>query len=247
MANAGPNGDICFGQTFQLQGSGGTGFEWTPSTYINAGMTTAQPVVEPDKTIEYSLHVTDANGCRSLQPDMVVVQVTPPIQVTVSKDTSAAIGDQFQLHASSSATDYEWSPAIGLDDPYSKDPIVTVGANDVTYKVTVTTSAGCKGEAFVTIKVYDGPEIYVPNAFTPNGDGRNEVFKPFPVGIKKLNYFRVFNRWGQLVYSTTDFNKGWDGRIGGAMQPPGTYVWMAEGITKDDRVITKKGTVTLIQ
>jgi len=246
IADAGPNGDICFGQTYQLQGSGGTGFEWSPTTGIAIGQNSSQPVVEPEKTTEYSLHVTDANGCRSLQPDVVVVQVTPPIVVNISSDTSAAIGDQFQLHASSAATSYEWSPATGLDDPYSKDPLVTI-AGDVTYKVTVSTSAGCKGEAFVTIKVYNGPEIYVPNAFTPNGDGRNEIFRPFPVGIKKLNYFRVFNRWGQIVYSTTDFNKGWDGRIGGVMQPPGTYVWMAEGITKEDKVITKKGTVTLIQ
>jgi gliding motility-associated-like protein len=151
-----------------------------------------------------------------------------------------------QLHAASVATDYLWSPAFGLDDPYSSNPLATV-TSDVTYSVLATTSAGCKGEAKVTLRVYDGPEIYVPTAFTPNGDGKNDVFKPFPVGIKSYTYLRVFNRWGQLVFATTSFNQGWDGKINGKIQPSGTYVWMVEGITKNDKKITKQGTVTLIR
>jgi hypothetical protein len=67
------------------------------------------------------------------------------------------------------------------------------------------------------------------------------------VGIKKINYFRVYNRWGQLMFSTTRLYDGWDGKAGGIAQSTGVYVWMAQGITKDDKVITKKGTVTLIR
>jgi gliding motility-associated-like protein len=150
------------------------------------------------------------------------------------------------LHASSVATDYLWSPGFGLSDVTSPNPMVTV-TSDITYTVIASTPAGCKGEASVTIKVYEGPQIYVPTAFTPNGDGKNDVFKPFPVGISKYNYFRVFNRWGQVIYSTVNFNQGWDGTIGGKMQPTGTYVWMVEGITKENKKITKRGTVVLIR
>jgi gliding motility-associated-like protein len=245
IPDAGPDGDICYGQTYNLQGNGGVEYIWSPTTYLN-GSVVANPVVTPEQTIQYTLNVVDANGCRSLQPDVVNVNVTPPIVVKISRDTVVAYGDVFQLFATSEGTNYEWSPSFGLDDPYKATPNVTV-TGDITYTVTVTTSAGCMGEASVTLKVFDGPEIYMPTAFTPNGDGKNDVFKPFPVGIKNYTYFRVFNRWGQMIFSTTDFNKGWDGTINGKPQPTGVYVWVIEGITKEDKKMAKKGTVTLIR
>jgi gliding motility-associated-like protein len=78
--------------------------------------------------------------------------------------------------------------------------------------------------------VYEGPEIYVPNAFTPEGDGLNDVLIPVVIGMKAFNYFSVFNRYGQLLYSTANVSKGWDGNFKGTRQPPGTYVWMAEAV-----------------
>jgi gliding motility-associated-like protein len=115
------------------------------------------------------------------------------------------------------------------------------------YKVTASTSAGCKGEGFVRVRVYKGPDIYVPTAFTPNNDRKNDKFTPVPVGIKQLNYFRVFNRWGQLMFSTTTLNDGWDGKYAGRDQSSGVFIWMVQGITKDDHVINKKGTVAMIR
>jgi gliding motility-associated-like protein len=99
----------------------------------------------------------------------------------------------------------------------------------------------------VKIKIRKGPAIYVPTAFTPNGDGKNDRFTPQPVGIKSYNYFRVFNRWGQIIFSSKQLHHGWDGTINGATQPAGTYVWMIEGVTTDNKLISKKGTVTLIR
>ena len=149
----------------------------------------------------------------------------------------------------SDGINYSWTPATGLSDPKIANPIVTVGATGdvVQYQVITSTIAGCKGEGYVTIRVYKGPDIYVPSGFTPNGDGKNDRFTPFPVGMKSYTYFRVFNRWGQLVFSTTKLNDGWDGKLGGTNQQSGVYVWMIEGLTKDDRVITKRGTVAVIR
>lgn len=245
IADAGPGGDICFGQTYQLRGNGGVSYQWLPATYLSSASVN-NPVSTPSQSIRYSLMVTDANGCQSLQPDIVQVNVTPPIVVQISKDTAVAMGDVFQLHASSVANNYVWSPGFGLNNIYDPNPIVTV-TGDITYKVTATTNAGCKGEASVTLKVYKGPDIYVPTAFTPNGDGKNDVFRPFPVGIKNYTYFRVYNRWGQVIFSTSEFNKGWDGKVNGIEQPSGTYIWVIEGFTKDNKKISKKGTVTLIR
>ena len=249
IPNAGPDGFICYGQTYRLQGSGGTTFSWTPSTYLSSTVV-FNPVVTPDKTTTYTLSVIDANGCSSLVTDKVTVDVTPPIHViTFPFDTVAYPGDQFQLLALSGATTYTWSPVFGLSNPNIPDPVVTIGTlgSDVVYRVTASTLAGCKGEGFVRVKVYTGPDIYVPTGFTPNNDGKNDRFTPFPVGIKQINYFRVFNRWGQLIFSTGKLNDGWDGKFNGRDQGSGVYVWMLQGITKDNRVITKKGTVALIR
>jgi gliding motility-associated-like protein len=249
IPNAGGDGFICYGQTYQLQASGGVNFSWTPSTYLSSA-SISNPIVTPDKTITYTLSVIDANGCHSLITDDVIVDVTPPIHVTTFPfDTIGYPGDQFLLLAKSAANIYTWSPAIGLSDPNIPNPVVTVGAigNDVVYKVVASTGAGCKGEGFIRVKVYTGPDFYVATGFTPNNDGRNDKFIPFPVGIKKINYFKVFNRWGQMVYSTTTLNEGWDGKFQGKEQQTGVYVWMLQGVTKDDKIISKKGTVMLIR
>ncbi|MBL7747046.1 MAG: gliding motility-associated C-terminal domain-containing protein, partial [Chitinophagaceae bacterium] len=95
--------------------------------------------------------------------------------------------------------------------------------------------------------VYKGPEIYVPSGFTPDGNGLNDMLRPIPVGIKEFRFFRLFNRWGQLVFTTPDPRRGWDGRINGVPQPSGTFIWMAEAIDYKGNLITRKGTVTIIR
>ncbi len=253
IPNADVDGFICYGQTYQLQGSGGTQYSWSPTTYLD-NPSIANPVSTPLKDIVYTLSIiSDINGCASLVTDQMRIDVTPPIKVkTFPFDTTAYNGDQFMLLAIPSDTDvinYSWTPTIGLDDPTIANPIVTVGAigDVVQYQVTTSTIAGCKGQGYITVRVYKGPDIYVPTGFTPNGDGKNDLFTPFPVGMKSYKYFRVFNRWGQLMFSTGSLHHGWDGKLRGVDQPSGVYVWMIEGITKDDKVITKKGTVVIIR
>ncbi len=253
VPNAGADGFICFGQTYSLQASGGTQYSWSPTTYLD-NPSISNPVSSPTKDITYTLSIlSDINGCASLTTDQVRIDVTPPIKVrTFPYDTIGYSGDQFQLLAIPSDTDvinYAWTPATGLSDPRISNPIVTVGVigDVVQYQVITSTIAGCKGQGFVTVRVYKGPDIYVPTGFTPNNDGKNDKFTPLPVGIKSYKYFRVFNRWGQMIFSTTKLNDGWDGKLGGRDQPSGVYVWMIEGVSKDDRIITKKGTVSLIR
>lgn len=253
IPNAGTDGFICYGQTYPLQASGGTQYLWTPSTYLD-NPNSPTPISSPAKDIVYTLTIlSDVNGCASLVTDQIRIDVTPPVKVTMFPyDTIGYPGDRFQLLAVPSDPDaniFTWTPTIRLDNPFVNNPMVTIGpiGSDLTYKVTASTIAGCKGEGFVHVKVYTGPDLYVPTGFTPNGDGRNDVFTPFPVGIKSLNYFRVFNRWGQVVFSTSTLHQGWDGRLGGREQSSGTYVWMAEAVSNQGKVITKKGVVTLIR
>ncbi|MBL7747279.1 MAG: gliding motility-associated C-terminal domain-containing protein, partial [Chitinophagaceae bacterium] len=253
VPDAGTDGFICYGQTYQLNAGGGTVYKWTPSTYLD-NPNIPNPISTPAKDITYTVTIlSDANGCASLVTDEMRIDVTPPVKVkTFPYDTIGYPGDRFMLMAVPSDPDaniYTWTPSTGLSNPNIANPIVTIGpiGSDLTYQVITSTIAGCKGEGYVHIKIYTGPDIYVPTGFTPNGDGRNDRFTPFPVGIKGLNYFRVFNRWGQLVFSTNTLHQGWDGKLGGTDQPTGTYVWMAEGISNNGKVITKKGVVTLIR
>src|SRR4029079_2065225 len=114
------------------------------------------------------------------------------------------------------------------------------------YSVKGTTPVGCQGIDQIKIKVYQGPEIYVPSGFTPNGDGKNDQLMPTLVGIKELKYFRVFNRWGQVIYETKTPSRGWDGRINGVDQT-GVFVWIAEGLDYMGKTLTRRGTSTLIR
>lgn len=249
VPDAGPDGDICYGRSYTLQGSGGTDYSWSPALYLNS-TTGANPVSTPTNSTVYTLSVTDAIGCKSLVTDDVRVSVKRTMKLTAYPyDTIAHPGASFKLRAISPGISYQWAPVNGLSDPGIADPIVTVGAagDVIQYQVTGTDIEGCKAEGYVKIKVYKGPDIYVPTGFTPNGDGINDLFLPVPVGIKSYTHFRVFNRWGQLIFSTDRMYLGWDGRINGREQPTGTYIWMVEGITGDNRLITKKGTVTLIR
>lgn len=249
IPNAGPDGDICYGQSYVLQGTGGAQYSWTPQIYLNTN-TGANPVSTPTKTTVYTLSVADAIGCKSLVTDEVKVVVKRVMKVNMFPfDTIGHPGDQFQLLATSPGISYTWSPPTRLSNINIPNPVVTVGAigEDIQYEVVAVDGEGCKAEGYVRIRVYKGPEIYVPTGFTPNGDGKNDLLIPVPVGIKSYNYFRVFNRWGQLLFSTNRMNSGWDGKLGGREQPSGMYVWMVEGVTKENKLITKKGTVMLIR
>lgn len=253
VPSAGVDGFICYGQTYQLQGSGGTVYSWSPSTYLS-DPDIPDPIVNPLRSMTYVLTIiSDINGCSSLVTDSMVLDVTPPIKVkTYPYDSIGYPGEQFQLLAvpnDSDVINYSWTPTQGLSNSNISNPNVIVGAigEDIIYQVTASTIAGCKGEGYVRVRSYKGPDIYVVTGFSPNRDGLNDRFMPFPVGIRELKYFKVFNRWGQLLFSSNKLHEGWDGTLNGKEQPTGVYVWMAEAITNDNKVVTKKGTVTLIR
>jgi gliding motility-associated-like protein len=145
---------------------------------------------------------------------------------------------------------YVWSPATGLSSTVIFNPIgiYSASVDSVKYKLVVTDAIGCADSAYVTVKVFKtAPSVFVPTAFTPNNDGLNDTIYPISVGIKKINYFSIFNRYGQLVFKTTQDRHGWDGNINNKAQGSGVYVWMVSAVDYLDRAIFLKGTVTLIR
>ena len=150
-----------------------------------------------------------------------------------------------QLLASGGVS-YIWSPTQPLNNPFIQNPVAIL-SNDTYFTVTVTDAVGCSASDGVFIKVYDGPEYYLPNAFTPNGDGLNDVFRPIPAGMKSTEFFRVFNRNGQLVFQTNRWLEGWDGKFKGKNADQGTYVWSIKGYDVNGRLVEMKGTVILLR
>ncbi len=115
------------------------------------------------------------------------------------------------------------------------------------YIVKAYTVFGCPTYDTINIKAYKGPAIYVPNAFTPDNNGINDWFHPVIVGMASVDYFEVFSRTGQKVYSSQESSKGWDGNFNGKPQPVGTYVWLVRGKDYLGNTHSEKGTVVLIR
>ncbi|MBC7946436.1 MAG: choice-of-anchor L domain-containing protein [Chitinophagaceae bacterium] len=257
IPDAGDDTAICFGITTQLSGAGGLQFNWTPASTFVTPTDIKDPVVKPGVTSTYYLHVKDVNNCSSLQPDAVTVVVTPAVKIFAGRDTLVAINQPLRLNAietnNSGVDKWEWISNVFLNDPFVASPIATftspslIPPYEYSYTVTGTTPEGCQGSDEIKVKVYQGPEIYVPTAFTPNGDGKNELLIGLAVGFKEFKYIRVFNRWGQQVFYSQDPTRGWNGRVAGGEQPAGVYIWIAEGVDYTGKVITRKGMTTLIK
>ncbi|MBL0183215.1 MAG: gliding motility-associated C-terminal domain-containing protein [Chitinophagaceae bacterium] len=251
VANAGRDTGICFGNNFQLNGSGGTAYIWRPSTYLSSTSIANPVMVQPAPgSITYRLTVTDANGCISLTDDDITISISRQAKLFVGYDTAIAINQPLQLFGvdvfNAGFINYTWSPTYGLNDPFSKNPVAILD-RDMIYNVTASNAYGCTATDDIKIKVYKGPEIYVPNSFTPNGDGLNDVLRPIVIGMKEFHYFTVYNNYGQMVFTSAVAANGWDGTFKGSKQPVGGYVWMAEAVDYKGNKIQRKGSAVLIR
>ncbi len=143
-----------------------------------------------------------------------------------------------QLHGSG-APSFLWYPDFGLNRNDISDPVAHLTENQ-TYIMKTFTEEGCFAYDTIHIKVFTtAPDIFVPNAFTPGGSSNN-IFRPIPVGISKIDYFRVYNRNGMLLYSTSQIGMGWDGTFNGKPQDLGGYVWMVQGTDYTGKVVQQK-------
>jgi gliding motility-associated-like protein len=255
---------ICYGANAPLRAEIGIGtnYAWTNArTLMDPGSGTVdglpdllQPVAAPKQTTDYVLSIENA-GCPNILLDTFVVGVLAPITVNAGHDTSVVVGQPLQLSAglvdtaaTSGGDSFTWVPGTGLNNPSIANPVGTYSVQDsIRYLVTATAADGCSASASLLVKVYGtGAGIFVPNAFTPGG-GANNVFRPIAIGVTGLTYFRVYNRWGQLVYETTALGAGWDGRIDGQLAEAGAYIWIVQGKTYTGQVISHQGTMILIR
>lgn len=249
VVNAGPDKDICFGDTALLTANGvASNWLWSPARFVSAptGSTT---FAYPFGTTNFILRGTDVLGCPKPVFDTVLVSVIPPVIAFAGNDTAVVVKQPLQLNATG-ALFYQWTPSTYLSNADIPDPLAVFdnAVERFSYIVLATTAEGCFAFDTINIRIFKtAPDIFVPTAFTPDANSLNDQFVPIAVGISKLDYFRVFNRWGNEIFATTTLQKGWNGTYKGILQEPGTYVWMVRGTDYLGKTIIKKGTVNLIR
>ncbi|WP_020571694.1 T9SS type B sorting domain-containing protein [Neolewinella persica] len=243
----------CFGDptgSFQVTATGGTP-DYTYAT--DDRMFQTDPLLDGLLAGDYTLYVMDANGCL----DSLRGTLTQPREFIVDPggDTRVFLGFDTLIRAVSnySPVTYEWGPdAFECVNPPCS--IIRVGpVNTTTYTVVGTNDAGCTDTAMVEVQVIEDLPLYVPNAFTPNGDGVNDGFTIFAgPAVERVETLRVFHRWGGLVFENTDFQPnepgvGWDGTLNGKPVNPAVFVYQATVRFVNGAVQDISGDVTLIR
>ena len=248
--NAGPDTTICPDLDYLLQGSSSsTAILWTPSNGLSA-----TDILQPTATIsaasEYVLSATGSNGC--VNSDTVRLATHSLPLVVVGSDTALCIDATYQFAAQTDAQSFVWSPVAGLSDATVLNPVFSAPQGN-TYTLLVTDSLGCQASASVKVDVVICESwIKAPEAFTPNSDGVNDFFTVFAKNIAEYQ-IRIFNRWGEVVYESTDeselnvLTRGWDGTYKGKLQSLNTFVYQIIAKDVNGLKIEKAGNLTLIQ
>ncbi len=174
------------------------------------------------------------------------VSIDDPVPGKTYPVAYALRSEAFNLEARDIGDSVLWAPGKFLDNSTSYRPVFR-GDADQQYAVVLTSASGCVTIDSQLVKIVDKIEMYVPNAFTPNNDGRNDLLRPTLMGVKALRSFRVYNRGGVLIYQTSTQYDGWDGRLGGVPQLSQVYAWTCEALGVDDKIYLRKGSTVLVR
>ena len=233
---------ICIGDTVALSAFNGTSYEWIPAAVLDDSAS-ANPIAVPVTTTDFIVKIVDTNGCYNF--DTVSVKVNPLPQISAGSDISIYFGEYANLNATGGVT-YSWQPMEFLNNPDIANP--TGFPQDTTvFIVTSVDINGCINSDTVIVNVLGQSQVIFPTAFSPNGDGVNDLFK---IGFKEnfnLLSIRIYNRWGILVFSTNNINEAWDGKYQGQDMPLGTYIYLIEGEDDLGKYVRKSGNITIIR
>ncbi|MEO1435636.1 MAG: PKD domain-containing protein, partial [Bacteroidota bacterium] len=212
------------------------------------------PIHEYDQPGTYEVQLTATNtsiGCVDSITKTVILLPNPTPLIEGFEIRLGESGQLVLLNPNAGST-YSWSPAESLSDSTSLFPFASP-ATETIYTITEIDELGCIGTDTAVVDVRSVRPVYIPNAFSPNGDGVNDLFMIFSSGaVRQVNNFQVYDRWGELVYSAQNFfpndpTFGWDGRLKGQLLTPGVFVFFAEVEFIDDEVFFYKGDVTLLR
>ncbi len=243
---------ICVGASAHLYAHGGIKYLWT-NPYMLSDANSATPFANPDTTIIYTLVITE-NVCFT---DTAHVKVTvAPIPIISLHQTFTIIaGTEIQLNghvANNVPVKYTWTPADYLTCSECPNPIATPTAN-TTYTVKVISTDGCVADTTLTINMYcDNSQVFIPNTFTPNGDGVNDQFYISGKGLSTIKQMRIYDRWGEVVFDRSNIqpnepSMGWDGTFGSRELTADVFIYVVEAVCELGEVFQYKGSITLVR
>jgi gliding motility-associated-like protein len=243
VATANNNGPLCVGdQLILMGGPNGLSYSWSgPSTYSSASQSPIAGIVTTAMAGSYSLVVTDVNNCSSSLTTNVTVNALPI--ANAGKDSTVIKGKSIKLNGSG-GIHFLWESNDYLDCDNCHDPISTPD-KAISYVLSVTDSNGCMSTDTINITVDFFSNIYIPSAFSPNGDGINDVFYVRGLNISDIQLM-IFDRWGNLVFETTDQSIGWNGYYRGTLFVPEVFMYVLTGKDPEGKKINFKGNITLV-
>ena len=245
---------VCLGESVVLKATGADNYEWTPSTWLDNAKI-AMPKSTPNSTITYTVTAKDSLGCFTDEGKVKLkVYPKPTIEITNGENIILQLGSNTKLITknSSDIINWKWYPDKWLSCSSCSEPITSPQSN-ITYAVTGANEGQCEARDEVTVSVIcNNANVYIPNTFSPNHDGANDVFYPRGTGLYSIRSFKIFNRWGQMVFSkgeisANDPQYGWDGTLNGALLPADVYVYMVEVVCSNNTALPIKGNITLVR
>ena len=236
---------LCTRDVETLTVSGAQSYMWDADSTLTAGINTATPTIVPDSSQYYYVTATSQFGC--VRYDSVFVTVHQLPYVYAGDDTLIYRETEGVLNGITAADWYEWSPKTAIKDVHDLNSLINP-TTSIQYLLTAIDTNGCVNRDSVIVTVEVLTIVDLPTAFSPNGDGLNDVFHIVRwLNIERIKEFAVYNRWGNKVFSTTNILDGWNGYYLDMEQPVGTYVWMVIANTRDNQEVLHKGNVTLVR
>jgi|GEM_PF-891410 len=230
---------ICPYDTIVLKAYGGVKYNWINPDTVSSDQVTSL-ILRPLRSTEYQVEIVGPLGCKKKFNSDITVH--PIINADAGEDEVIKYGESYHLMASGGGS-YYWSPSSTLSNAYVADPFATPKSTTL-YYVTITSQEGCKAMDSVTISVTNAN---LPTAFTPNGDGRNDILKLLiPDDLTKLLEFKIFDRWGNEVFQTQNITVGWDGTYKGVPAETGVYFYTLS-YSIGQKIYREKGDITLIR
>jgi len=204
----------------------------------------------------YYIKATSAGGCSFTKSVQVIVTVTEKIQSLRYPSLTATPNVPLQLAARNPGNNYtyNWAPSVGLNSNTVRTPVFKYD-KETEYIIKITSGGGCQIVDTLLIKMRTSipvpagcnSEVFVPKAWSPNKDGHNDKLFPLTLCVKELKYFRIFNRWGKMVFETNVIGNGWDGQFNGQPQVSDVYTWTVEVVGSDGKYVQRAGNSVLLR
>jgi gliding motility-associated-like protein len=244
---------LCVGEQSKLFAKGADKYRWSPAAGLSR-TDIANPIANPSTSTTYTVIGYDANNCFS-DTGKINIVVGAPSQLTLGADTTVMAGSSMILTsrvANGPAIKYAWSSPSQLSCVNCPQPVATV-KHDECFSCTITNRYGCITTDTICVKTFcKSAQVFIPNAFSPDGDGVNDVFYVMGSGVKIVKSFMIFNRWGELLFQKENFvpnnpSTGWDGTIRGKKGSPEVYVYVCTVLCENDIQYSYKGNVAIIK